>query len=519
MDIRYGLALVGVGSAVLLAAACGGSNSTTSGETQTTFTRPAAYQLATLTQERRPSCVKTDVECARRFLTGITGKYGPGAALQVLGALKQSNELDRSLDDHQLAHAIGRETASRFGINSEAFKLCPLTFNYGCVHGFFEYVLGRTDTPSDAAASICDSASGGPLTTRFSCYHGVGHGVMMARAYDLQASLDVCDTLSDPVAEDGCWQGVFMENVNAAMRNEARKGLFSAANPLLPCTTVAARYRHECYINQAGWLMHVAESDVGRASGYCLAAPRGYVSVCAQSIGLMVTNPTWQATLAPNPAKRGFENVAWSLCERFPEQLRSDCIIGGVDNIANFDGLDLTRATRFCRVADRPYRAACYREIGVNLRRRTNDLALIGRRCRTLPAPYGSACERGARETTVPVPRARAAPARTTSTSPPATQPTTTAAQGSVEVKMESESFSPDVVTIDKGQTVTFVNVSDDDKWPASDFHPTHQLYPGFDAQRSIPPGQSWSFTFERRGRWTYHNHLSPSVKGTIVVR
>jgi plastocyanin len=84
---------------------------------------------------------------------------------------------------------------------------------------------------------------------------------------------------------------------------------------------------------------------------------------------------------------------------------------------------------------------------------------------------------------------------------------------------MEAEAFSPSVVTISKGQTVTFVNVSDDDKWPASDFHPTHLLYPGFDAQRSIPPGQSYSFTFERRGRWTYHNHLDPLVKGTVVVR
>jgi plastocyanin len=520
MDVRYGLALVAVGCAVLLAAACGGSSSTSPGNAQTSFKPPAAYRLASLTEEPRPGCVKTDFVCAAKFLMGIAGKYGPGAALGVLGSLEQHKEIEASLDTHQLAHAVGRETAARFGINPKAFRLCPLTFNYGCVHGFFEYVLGRTDTPSEAAASICNSSENASLTTRFSCYHGVGHGVMMARAYDLRSALDVCDTLGDSTAEDGCWQGVFMENVNAGMRSQARPGMFSAAKPLRPCTTVAGRYQQECYINQAGWLMDVARNNVGRAAGYCRAAPRRYVGICAQSIGLMVTNPVWQATLAPGLTGQGFEDIAWGLCERFPQRLRLDCVIGAADNIANFDGLDLTRAKGFCAVAGESYRTACYREVGVNLKRRTNDLGLISRSCASLPPPYAGACNRGAKETAIPKGPAATAPAATTPTSPSSTQAqTTTPAESAVQVKMEAEAFSPSVVTISKGQTVTFVNVSDDDKWPASDFHPTHLLYPGFDAQRSIPPGQSYSFTFERRGRWTYHNHLDPLVKGTVVVR
>ena len=87
------------------------------------------------------------------------------------------------------------------------------------------------------------------------------------------------------------------------------------------------------------------------------------------------------------------------------------------------------------------------------------------------------------------------------------------------EIEMRAESFEPSVLTVDAGESVTFVNESGEDKWPASNDHPTHERYPGFDARRVIAPGGSWSFTFERRGRWRYHDHLSPEIEGEIVVR
>jgi plastocyanin len=85
-------------------------------------------------------------------------------------------------------------------------------------------------------------------------------------------------------------------------------------------------------------------------------------------------------------------------------------------------------------------------------------------------------------------------------------------------VRMEAESFSPATLTVEAGETVTFENESGDDKWPASDVHPTHEEYPGFDAGKAVLDGESYSFTFERPGRWGYHDHLRPELKGTIVV-
>src|SRR5262245_44629085 len=239
--MRFGcyLPILAVGSAFVLAS-CGGSSSSTSSpdtapEKTVAFHPPAPFQLAKLEQTPHKPCIRTDWDCARKFLESLADRYGPQAALDVLGVYEREGKIKRALDDQQLSHAVGRATAATFGINAKPFQLCPITFNYGCVHGFFEYALGRTATPSAAAATICNSEKSDVLTTRFSCYHGVGHGVMMARAYDLNRALGVCDTFGDSTAEDGCWQGVFMENVNAAMQNKARPGIFSSKAPLKPC--------------------------------------------------------------------------------------------------------------------------------------------------------------------------------------------------------------------------------------------------------------------------------------------
>ena len=89
---------------------------------------------------------------------------------------------------------------------------------------------------------------------------------------------------------------------------------------------------------------------------------------------------------------------------------------------------------------------------------------------------------------------------------------------GGTVVKITDEGFEPSSLTVSSGDTVTFENESSDDSWPASDVHPTHQNYPGFDSKKPLLAGESYSFTFTKAGSWGYHNHLEPDVTGTIVV-
>lgn len=89
----------------------------------------------------------------------------------------------------------------------------------------------------------------------------------------------------------------------------------------------------------------------------------------------------------------------------------------------------------------------------------------------------------------------------------------------STTVTFTSSGFSPSSVIVAEGGKVTFVNNSSASMWPASDPHPTHNGYPGFDAEKAIGNGGSWTFTFNKKGSWGYHNHLNPMNKGTVIVQ
>ncbi|BCX15823.1 MAG: hypothetical protein KatS3mg098_052 [Candidatus Parcubacteria bacterium] len=107
--------------------------------------------------------------------------------------------------------------------------------------------------------------------------------------------------------------------------------------------------------------------------------------------------------------------------------------------------------------------------------------------------------------------------------------------QSSVEqsvVTYTNSGYSPSILKIKAGTTVIFKNESSRSMWTASAFHPSHTVYGGtsleehcpdtaavaFDACSGVLPGNSWSFTFTKKGSWKYHNHLAPSDFGTIVV-
>ena len=98
-------------------------------------------------------------------------------------------------------------------------------------------------------------------------------------------------------------------------------------------------------------------------------------------------------------------------------------------------------------------------------------------------------------------------------------------------IERNSSGFSPSTLTINKGDVVKFLNRSGSDIWPASNAHPNHEEYPGtrsslcgygynlFDACEAVPNDKEFEFTFMEIGTWGYHDHLNPSIKGTITVQ
>ncbi len=85
-------------------------------------------------------------------------------------------------------------------------------------------------------------------------------------------------------------------------------------------------------------------------------------------------------------------------------------------------------------------------------------------------------------------------------------------------VEMTPEGFEPAKITVDVNSAVIFVNKDTEAHWPASDIHPTHEIYPQFDPRKPILPGQSWSFKPTKIGIFKYHDHIFPHKRGTLTI-
>lgn len=100
------------------------------------------------------------------------------------------------------------------------------------------------------------------------------------------------------------------------------------------------------------------------------------------------------------------------------------------------------------------------------------------------------------------------------------------------EIVYSDDGFSPVNLTVKEGNSVVFKNESSKGMWVASADHPSHFIYGGdsseshcpdnknifFDQCEAVQEGSSWSFRFDKRGIWEYHNHLNSSRVGIITV-
>lgn len=91
--------------------------------------------------------------------------------------------------------------------------------------------------------------------------------------------------------------------------------------------------------------------------------------------------------------------------------------------------------------------------------------------------------------------------------------------------------FQPTSITVEQGTTVTWINNASTTMWVGSDRHPTHREYAGNSLSEhcrngdqttaafdQCSTGDRFSFTFEKIGKWGYHNHQPYVSGGTITV-
>lgn len=125
---------------------------------------------------------------------------------------------------------------------------------------------------------------------------------------------------------------------------------------------------------------------------------------------------------------------------------------------------------------------------------------------------------------------AQTSPAQTET--PSAATGTGSVTSKTVTVRYTRDGFFPATVTINKGDTIMFVDETGGGVWIASNPHPGHEGYDGTTRSEhcasgytgpapldQCSAGTSYSFTFEKTGTWGYHNHRNYTETGTIAVR
>lgn len=95
-----------------------------------------------------------------------------------------------------------------------------------------------------------------------------------------------------------------------------------------------------------------------------------------------------------------------------------------------------------------------------------------------------------------------------------------------VVVSITDEGFVSGDIKIQKGTEVIFRNDGQRLHWPASNFHPTHTLYPEeggcigskLDACKGLQKGEKFEFVFDKVGKWPLHDHLYPGFVMVVEV-
>lgn len=99
-------------------------------------------------------------------------------------------------------------------------------------------------------------------------------------------------------------------------------------------------------------------------------------------------------------------------------------------------------------------------------------------------------------------------------------QPAVVLANSEAVVEIRKSGFFPETVKIKKGELVKWVNKDPSGKHiVASDPFPTDSDIPELVSVDGLALDESYSFTFEESGKYTYHDELNPfRFKGTVIV-
>ena len=93
------------------------------------------------------------------------------------------------------------------------------------------------------------------------------------------------------------------------------------------------------------------------------------------------------------------------------------------------------------------------------------------------------------------------------------------AAISSAQVSISSSGFFPKLIDVNKGVTVTWTNYDGSPHQVSSDPYPSNDKLSSLNSL-ALAANDSFSYTFNTKGTFTYHDNLNPfKLLGTVKVR
>jgi len=101
----------------------------------------------------------------------------------------------------------------------------------------------------------------------------------------------------------------------------------------------------------------------------------------------------------------------------------------------------------------------------------------------------------------------------------PASSKANTQVVAVASVSITKDGFVPATIQIKKGSQVTWTNNDTNLHQVVTDSHPAHTNLKGLDSD-PLAAGESFTFTFEKTGTFSYHDEMNPlNIKGTVIVK
>lgn len=83
-----------------------------------------------------------------------------------------------------------------------------------------------------------------------------------------------------------------------------------------------------------------------------------------------------------------------------------------------------------------------------------------------------------------------------------------------------SKGFDPQIVSINRGESVRFINQSDESMRIVSNVFDGVPIYPGFNQEKTVGKGGTFSLSFSQPGVWGYHNlNAESTIVGIVYVK